>query len=222
MEKHQEQALRTLVYSMAHQLELLLKASEREKGAEIVRYGLDALAEAMEREDFEPAISVLEIQGLEPLFEHTGGNVYVLYHYPSNSIDLRVGISPWESDDPFEAGTWLVCGYADEDDDGQTFMEQAVPTSDLYRIVTMIGEKLMANQPTTGSTYEIPGRFYVKFVDGKPEFRWVPHAGDAGYFGAEAINADTGEIVPEDMLKSFWSAVSAGLDEDEFQAYWEG
>lgn len=217
--KETERALRRLVFEMAHQMEVILKHIEREQSAVLVRRKADEFAQTLYREDFEPAIQALEDEGMETSFEHTGGNVYVLYVYPTNSTSIRVGITPWEGN---EADTWLVCGYQSDDDEGTTFMKEAVPLNDLYQVVNTIAERLTQDFSEDVS-FEIPGSFYAEFTNGTPRFKFIPHAGYAGYFGPEAINANTGELLDGSLRDSFWERVSDQINQTsgKFTGTWE-
>jgi hypothetical protein len=211
-----ERALRRLVFEMARQMVTILNHIEREQSAVLVRRKADEFAESLYREDFEPAIQALEDEGMETSFEHTGGNVYVLYVYPTNSTSIRVGITPDEDRD----GLWLVCGYESVDDEGTLIMEQAVPFSELYRTVYDMCEKL-TQAFSKDVTFEIPGSFYAEFVNGTPRFKFIPHAGYAGYFGPDAFNADTAEPLDEALEDSFWERVGGLIKNGTFTGTWE-
>lgn len=79
---------------------------------------------------------------------------------------------------------------------------------------------------------DVPGRFLAYVVDGKIA-RWVfvPHGGDAGYFGPDAVfdrsDRDDAEEVEgllnvEDSDGPFWEAVRANLSEQApMRVSWE-
>jgi hypothetical protein len=75
------------------------------------------------------------------------------------------------------------------------------------------------------SAVEIPGRLIADYENGAIiKWTFVPHAGDAGYFGpaAELIEGDE-HLNVEDSAGAFWTAVQHGFDDDgsTFHVAWE-
>lgn len=208
--------LERLVFRVADAVLTLLRNAEFPETAHSLAKVKEAYIDSRIKEPFEPAILALEDEGLEAVLEHTGGGIYVLYHYPTNSTSIRVGVTPWDGPE----GGWLVCGYESDDDEGTTFMETGVSLVDLYAVVVDIGERIM----TGGQHYRIPGEFYVKMdLNGpKVEFAFLPSAGSAGYFGPHAIDFETGNALPESLEEAFWDRLSWAIRDGKTTVTWEG
>lgn len=76
------------------------------------------------------------------------------------------------------------------------------------------------------NSWIVPGDFIVEFgeKEGEVTFTFVPHAGNAGWFGPHAWNFETGAIIGHED-QEFWDPIAEKLSEREdgmFLGYWEG
>lgn len=165
--------------------------------------------------EFLPAIQKLRLAGLSCGLEHTGGGVYVLYHYPAGSRDARVGITPSETHE----GKWLVVGYLQPDDEGTYLM--TVPYDDLAATVDDMAERVTNH--VEKRIYRIPVEFLVEVEGESTKFIVLPKESDPGYFGVSVHDAESGHILTEGEKRDFWATVTDHIDEhtETITVHWQ-
>ncbi len=198
-----------------------LVSNEIRFAAGSVQHELDT---EMAGDDFKRAIARLDEAEITNSLEHTGGGIFVLYHrwegpWKDEESTPHVGITVSESD---QSGQYfLVVGYAHYEDNG-SIIKDMVSLGELPAVV----QECVEYVSLWSRTWVIPGRVTVKQEDLEdgPQltFTFQPHAGDAGYFGPEASDVESGDMLDENDSERFWNLIGNYIEPDtsEITMFW--